>query len=224
VTDAGLASTWQCLAGFKRGSRLNEPVLHTSDGLLGQSQILHTSVREAPQVPVECVTISFPKVSDTNSAESEFYEDGSFTFLDAPPLVPRQVSCVTPQASHVTREASQLPAQPSAQRNPARMPRNAPNGTPSPSQASPNAGMSLQGENCTMNHTMGESVSQQSFFGPTGMHYMSACATTTGTNDGKTADNHLHDEHLALQDCISNPIAFYAEMMGDIMYLNQVLK
>jgi hypothetical protein len=43
VTDAGLASTWQRLAGFKRGS-LNEPVLHTSDGLLGQSQILHTSV------------------------------------------------------------------------------------------------------------------------------------------------------------------------------------
>jgi hypothetical protein len=26
-----------------------------------------------------------------------------------------------------------------------------------------------------------------------------------------------------LQDCMSNPIAFHAEMMGDIMYLNQAL-
>jgi hypothetical protein len=35
-----------------------------------------------------------------------------------------------------------------------------------------------------MSRTMVESVSQQSFYGPTGMHYMSQCATTTGTDNG----------------------------------------
>ncbi len=33
----------------------------------------------------------------------------------------------------------------------------------------------------------------------------------------------MHDEHLALQDRMSHPIAFHAEMIGDIMYLNQAL-
>ena len=75
-----------------------------------------------------------------------------------------------------------------------------------------------------MSRTMAESVSQQSFYGPTGMHYMSQCATTAGTDNGQTADHQLHDEHLALQDCMSNPIAYHAEMMGNIMYLNQALK
>ncbi len=222
VTDAGLASTWQRIAGFKRRS-LNVLMLHTSDGLLGQSQILHTSVRAAPQVPVERDTFSFPEVSDTKSVESELYEDGSVTFSDAPSSVPCQVSRVTPQASHVTCEASQAPAQPSAQRNSTRMPRNAPIATPSPSRASSNAGTSSRGQNHT-SHTMADLLSQQSFFGPTGMHYMSACATTTSTEDGQTADDHLHDEHLALQDRMSNPIAFHAKMMGDIMYLKQALK
>ncbi len=31
----------------------------------------------------------------------------------------------------------------------------------------------------------------------------------------------LHDSHLDLQDCMHHPIAFLAEMMGDIMYLHQ---
>jgi hypothetical protein len=75
-----------------------------------------------------------------------------------------------------------------------------------------------------MSRTMVESVSQQSFYGPSGMHYMSQCATTAGTDTGNTADDQLHDEHLALQDRMSNPIAFHAEMMGNIMYLNQALK
>ena len=105
VTDAGLASTWQRLAGFKPGS-LNEPVLHTSDSLLGQSQILCASVRAAPQVSVEHDTFSFLEVSDTNSMESKFYEDGSITFSDAPPSAPRQASHVTRslQRSHLLKE------------------------------------------------------------------------------------------------------------------------
>jgi hypothetical protein len=53
---------------------------------------------------------------------------------------------------------------------------------------------------------MADSVAQQSFFGPSGMHYMSASATagntydgqTFGDDDGQTFEDLLHDEHLAL--------------------------
>ena len=33
-----------------------------------------------------------------------------------------------------------------------------------------------------------------------------------------------HDEHLALQDRMRNPIAFHAEMVGDIMYYHQAMR
>jgi hypothetical protein len=51
---------------------------------------------------------------------------------------------------------------------------------------------------------------------PSGMHYMSQSATITGTDNGQTDDDQLHDKHLALQDRMSNPIAFHVEMMGNI--------
>ena len=34
----------------------------------------------------------------------------------------------------------------------------------------------------------------------------------------------FHDDHLALQDCMRHPVAFHAEMMGNIMHLHQALK
>jgi hypothetical protein len=34
----------------------------------------------------------------------------------------------------------------------------------------------------------------------------------------------FHDAHLKLRECMRNPIAFHAEMMGDIMYYHQSLK
>ncbi len=34
----------------------------------------------------------------------------------------------------------------------------------------------------------------------------------------------FYDAHLQLQERMRNPIAFHAEMMGDIMYLQQALK
>jgi hypothetical protein len=40
---------------------------------------------------------------------------------------------------------------------------------------------------------------------------------------GKTNEDLFHDSHLELQERVRNPIAFHAEMMGDIMYLNQAL-
>jgi hypothetical protein len=71
---------------------------------------------------------------------------------------------------------------------------------------------------------MAESIDQWSFFGSSGMRYMSACATATTANDnGQTMENCQHDAHLSLQDHMSNPIFFHTEIMGDIMYLNQAL-
>jgi hypothetical protein len=48
---------------------------------------------------------------------------------------------------------------------------------------------------------------------------MASQATT-----GDTDEDLFHDAHLQLQEHMRNPIAFHAEMMGDIMYLQQVLK
>ncbi len=51
------------------------------------------------------------------------------------------------------------------------------------------------------------------------MHYIASQATT-----GDTDEDLFHDAHLQLQERMSNPIAFHAEMIGDIMYLQQALK
>jgi hypothetical protein len=51
------------------------------------------------------------------------------------------------------------------------------------------------------------------------MHYMSSQATT-----GNTDEDLFHNAHLQLQEHMRNNIAFHAEMMGNIMYLQQALK
>jgi hypothetical protein len=40
----------------------------------------------------------------------------------------------------------------------------------------------------------------------------------------ETDEDLFHDVHLELQEWMQNPIEFHAEMMGDIMYLQQVLQ
>jgi hypothetical protein len=70
-----------------------------------------------------------------------------------------------------------------------------------------------------MSRRMAESVSQQDFYGTRNMHYMANQSTV-----GETPEDLFHDAHLELQECMRNPIAFQAEMMGDIMYLQQALR
>jgi hypothetical protein len=95
---------------------------------------------------------------------------------------------------------------------------------PTPTPTAPPPKISSHGRMRTMSHTMMESIDQRLFFGSSGMHYMSSCATATmGDDNGQTMEDHQHDAHLSLQDCMGNPIAFHTEMMGDIMYLNQAL-
>jgi hypothetical protein len=66
---------------------------------------------------------------------------------------------------------------------------------------------------------MAESVSQQDFYGNQGMHYMASQATT-----GDMDEDLFHNAHLQRQERLRNLIPFHAEMMGDIMYLQQALK
>ena len=68
-----------------------------------------------------------------------------------------------------------------------------------------------------MSQAMAESVSQREFFGKDKMHYMAACAVTKHNYD------RAHNLHLSLQDWMRYPIAFLAEMMGDVMHLHQAL-
>ncbi len=51
------------------------------------------------------------------------------------------------------------------------------------------------------------------------MHYMASQANTSNTDEDL-----FHNAHLQLQERMRNPIAFHAEMMGDIMYLQRALK
>ncbi len=59
---------------------------------------------------------------------------------------------------------------------------------------------------------MAESVAQ-------GMHHMAHQSTIDETNEDL-----FHNKHLELQEWMWNAIAFHAEMMGDILYLQQALR
>jgi hypothetical protein len=75
------------------------------------------------------------------------------------------------------------------------------------------AGTSQRGRVRTMTRRMTESIAQI-------LHHVAHKSIT-----GKTAEDLFHDTHLELQERMRNPIAFHAEMMGDIMYAtHQVAK
>jgi hypothetical protein len=74
------------------------------------------------------------------------------------------------------------------------------------------AGTSQCGRVCTMSQRMAESIAQ-------GVHHVARQSTMV-----KTDEDLFHDTHLDLQEHMRNPIAFHTKMMGDIMYLQQVLR
>jgi hypothetical protein len=51
------------------------------------------------------------------------------------------------------------------------------------------------------------------------MHHMAHQSTLSETDEDL-----FHNAHLELQEQMQNPIALHAEMMGDILYLQQVLR
>jgi hypothetical protein len=83
------------------------------------------------------------------------------------------------------------------------------------------AGTSRSRRICTMSRKMAKSTSQWDFFGTSGMYYMANLSTTAFD---ETPEDLFHDYHLDLQERMQNPIAFHAEMMGDIIYYDQALQ
>ncbi len=73
-------------------------------------------------------------------------------------------------------------------------------------------GTSQRGWVCKMSQRMAESDAQ-------GMHHMAHQSTLSETNEDL-----FHNAHLELQERMRNPIGFHAEMMGDILYLQQALR
>jgi len=74
------------------------------------------------------------------------------------------------------------------------------------------AGTSQRGRIRTMSRRIAESIVQ-------GLHHVAHESIT-----GKTDEDLFHGSHLELQERMRNHIAFHAEMMGDIMYLNQTIQ
>ena len=83
-------------------------------------------------------------------------------------------------------------------------------------------GISSRGRQRTLSRAMQESIAQKQFYGSSGMHYMASSAIAS--ENTYADEDEFHDWHLELQERMSHPIAFHAEMMGDIMYLHQALR
>jgi 4-hydroxy-3-methylbut-2-enyl diphosphate reductase IspH len=81
-----------------------------------------------------------------------------------------------------------------------------------PAEPTISAGTSQRGRVRTLSRRMAESIAQ-------GLDHVAHESTM-----GETVEDLFHDSHLELQERMRNPIAFHAEMMGDIMYLQQALR
>ena len=68
-----------------------------------------------------------------------------------------------------------------------------------------------------MSRAMAKSVSQQDFSGNRNLYFMAA----QGTFNIQMEADLFHDLHLELQEWMINPIVFYAEIMGYIMYFRK---
>lgn len=75
-----------------------------------------------------------------------------------------------------------------------------------------------------INHAMQDSVSQYVPYGNHGMYYMGNRAIATTPHDAEEDCRSKPDFHLELQARMCHPIAFHANVMGDIMYFYQALQ
>jgi hypothetical protein len=170
-------------------------MLLTDERLLGGQRLNESRLMQEPHIPPNNIPHTNSEVQDT----SKFFEDSKIeTSVD-----------IAEPPSEVASPPSQEPQQ-----------NQVPEVLGVPAEVPVQAGTSSRGRARRMTRAMAESVSQQQFYGRSNMHYMASSAMLTGQTD----EDHEHDEHLALQEWMRHPIAFHAEMMGDIMYLQQALR
>jgi hypothetical protein len=196
VSDMGISSTWQHLAGFKRAN--GDPWIQPDQRLLSCAPISKMGNTSKSQLPTAKFLPSKPQ--HEQSVSSEFFNDEDVDGTKPWSNVeqPSQESRIKPRRDSQPQDFVTY------------------------QETFVGAGTSTQGRARRMTRAMAESVSQQDFYGQSQMHYMASSAT--GFVTGQTDEDCKHDDHLALQECMRHPIAFHAEMMGDIMYLNQALQ
>jgi hypothetical protein len=169
-------------------------------GLMGSTQILSDIARSVGRTAMSNKMISDPPL-ETHVPSEEFPDteiDYNHTHDDVSGSGDSQASR-TPHQSNASNQAEGV--------------------TPSESRLS--AGTSWSGRVRTMLRRMADSKSQHNFYGTSGMHYM---ADMSKAYLNETPEDLFHDQHLNLQARMRNPIAFQAEMMGDIMYYHQALQ
>jgi hypothetical protein len=91
-------------------------------------------------------------------------------------------------------------------------------------QPTPTAGISSRGRVRKLSRAMQDSLAQRSFYGDRGMHYMGNRAVLSELEEAEILYIKEHENHLSLQERMRHPIAFHAEMMGDIMYFHQAMQ
>ncbi len=225
VSDADTQATWQHLAGLKCTS-IN-PALLTDERLLRGRSLNDEQTPKVSHLPTGDASISNLETRDKNvlldDVDVEFPPDTKEQASKDAGLPSRDAQRVrsrAPKAGGLQISKSQRPR---ASGEPTRASYGAPQGAKTselPPQSTYKAGTSTRGKIRRMTRAMADSVSQQGFYGQSNMHYMAAKAVITGQTD----EDQEHDEHLALQERMRHPIAFHAEMMGDVMYLQQALR
>ncbi len=196
VSDMGISSTWQQLAGFKHAN--GDAWIQPDQRILSRTPISKMGNTSESQLPTAKILPSKPH--DEQSVSSAFFDDG-----DVDGIKPRSNVEQPFQESRINPRRDSLPQDSATHQG-----------------YSVGAGTSVRGCARRMTRAMAESVSHQDFYGQSQMHSMASSATNFVT--GQTDEDRKHDEHLALQEHMRHPIVFHAEMMGDIMYLNQALQ
>lgn len=197
--DTQVASTWQQLAGLVRPTR--DPTVENVENfqLVGPPTITptytHTFPTETQIQEKQIPSMPVQVVQDDVPFSQDWSDTDSITSTS-----------MESQGTSSTCRTKQ-PSMPTIREIP----------TPIPT------GTSSRGRQRTMSRAMMESLQQSDFYGHRNMHYMAA-QSELQEKDNPQNDDILHDWHLALQDRMRHPIAFHAEMMGDIMYLHQALK
>jgi hypothetical protein len=163
-------------------------------GLTRSTQILSDIARSAGRTATSNEMISDPPL-EMHAPLEEFLVteiDYHHTYDDVSGSGDSQAS-QTPHQSHASTQAEEV----------------------TPSKSTLIASTSRSGRVRLMSQRMADSKSQRDFYGTTGMHYM---ANVSEAYLNETPEDLFHDQHLNLQERMRNPIAFHAEMMGNIMY------
>jgi hypothetical protein len=138
--------------------------------LLGGQTLNKSGLIQESHIPLSDVSHTNSEAQDTY----EFFEDSKIE---------------TPAAAEPPSEIANRPSQEPQQNQ-------VPEVLEVPAEFPVQVGTSSHGRARRMTRAMGESVSQQQFYGHSNMHYIASSAVVTGQTD----EDHEHDKHLALRN------------------------